>query len=150
VIFAARSGNITSLRERVSAGGDVNHVDPSHGAPLMAAIRAGKLEAVQWLLDNGADVNAEYGDQEGPLEVALYYPKPEMVGLLLRAGARLKRKTRPYYAARLEECLKVLGRAQVETGAPRPTRGTSSSTSPARHAILAACRKRSSCRGKSS
>ena len=112
VIFAARSGNIPLLRERVNAGGDVNHRDPSHGSALTAAIRAGKLDVVEWLLDNGADVNADYGDQIGPLEVALRHPEPEMVGLLLRAGARLRKKVRPHYAARLEECLRVLGRVR--------------------------------------
>ena len=84
VIFAARSGNVAALRERVAA--------------------------VEWLLANGADVNAQYGDQIGPLEVALYHPNPEVVGLLLRAGARLRKKVRPYYAARLKNCLRILGR----------------------------------------
>lgn len=117
VIFAARAGNIPLLRERVSAGGDVNCRDPRYGAPLTAAIRAGKPEVVEWLLDNGADVNAKYGDQIGPLEVALRHPEPEMVGLLLRAGARLRKKVRPHYAARLEECVKVLGRARSSRSA---------------------------------
>ena len=102
---------------RISAGGDVNYLDPSHGAPLMAAIRAGKLGVVEWLLRNGADVNAEYGDQIGPLEIALRQPEPEMVGLLLRAGARLRRKARPDYAARLEECLRALGLAHSSRSA---------------------------------
>lgn len=84
--------------------------DPNYGAPLMAAIRNDRVAAVEWLLANGADVNAKYGDQIGPLEVALYHPNPEVVGLLLRAGARLRKKARPYYAVRLKNCLKALGR----------------------------------------
>lgn len=109
VIFAARSGNVAALCERVRDGGDINHFDARHGAPLMAAIRHDRVAAVEWLLANGADVNAEYRDQIGPLEVALYQPNPEVVGLLLRAGARLKNKARPYYVARLTKCLKALG-----------------------------------------
>jgi ankyrin repeat protein len=76
----------------------------------MTAIRKDRVAAVEWLLANGADANAEYGDQIGPLEVALYRPNPEVVRLLLRAGARLRKKVRPYYALRLESCLKALGR----------------------------------------
>ena len=111
VIFAARSGNVAALRDRVRAGGDINHFDPKHGAPLMAAIRNDRVAAIEWLLANGADANAEYGDQVGPLEVALYHPNPEVVNLLLRAGARLRKTARPYYSARLKNCLKALGRA---------------------------------------
>lgn len=111
VIFAARSGNLALLRQRVSAGGNVNHLDPVHGAPLLAAIRAVKLPAVEWLIENGADVNTEYGDGVGPLEIALHSPVPEIVGVLLRAGARLRRKTRRYYAERLTKCLNLLAAA---------------------------------------
>jgi hypothetical protein len=39
VIFAARSGNIETLRKRVQAGGDVNHFDAAYGAPLMPSRR---------------------------------------------------------------------------------------------------------------
>jgi ankyrin repeat protein len=106
VIFAARPGNIALLRDRVAAGGDVNYFDPRYGAALIEAIRSARLPTIEWLLDNGADVNAEYHDQIGPLEVALRHPEPDVVHLLLRAGARLRKRTRPYYAARLEECLK--------------------------------------------
>jgi hypothetical protein len=106
VIFAARSGNVAKLRERVRNGGDVNSND---GAPLREAIRNDRIEAIEWLLANGADVNAKYGDQLGPLEVALYRPNPEVVGLLQGAGARLRKKVRPHYAARLKDCLKLLG-----------------------------------------
>lgn len=106
VIFAARSGNIALLSKRVRDGGNINYLQ---GAPLIAAIRNERIAAIEWLLTNGADVNASYGDQIGPLEVALYRPNPEVVGLLLSAGARLRKKVRPYYAIRLKNCLKALG-----------------------------------------
>ena len=121
VIFAARSGNIAALRERVREGGDLNHFDPKHASPLMAAIRSGNVAAIKWLLANGADVNAEYGTQIGPLEVALYRPEPEVVSLLVEAGARLRKRVRPYYAVRLENCLKALGRsAKANSRAANP------------------------------
>jgi ankyrin repeat protein len=110
VIFAARSGNVAKLRERLRAGGDINHFHPKDGSPLIAAIRSHRVAAVEWLLANGADANANYGDDTGPLEIALRRPNLEIVGLLLAAGARLRRKSRPYYAVRLKNCLKALGR----------------------------------------
>ena len=109
LIFAARSGNVAALRERVRNGGDINYFDSKDGSPLAAAIRNDRVAAIEWLLANGADVNAKYGDQIGPLEVALHRPNPEVVGLLVRAGARLRKKVRPYYAVRLKNCLKALG-----------------------------------------
>lgn len=127
VIFAARSGNLASLRERVSAGSNVNHLDPVHGAPLMAAIRAVNVPAVEWLIAHGADVNHEYGDNIGPLEIALHNPVPEVVGLLLQAGARLRKKARRYYAKRLTECLKLLARRKP--GRSRVTKQSSSAGS---------------------
>jgi hypothetical protein len=60
VVFAARSGNLPLLQERVAAGGNVNHVDATHGSALCAAIRAHSLRVVQWLLENGADANVGY------------------------------------------------------------------------------------------
>ena len=108
--FAARSGNVAKLRERLRAGGDINHFHPKDGSPLIAAIRSHCVAAVEWLLANGADANANYGDDTGPLEIALRRPNLEIVGLLLAAGARLRRKSRPYYAVRLKNCLKALGR----------------------------------------
>ena len=116
VIFAARSGNIRLLRERVAAGGDVNCVDPRYGAPLLAAFRAANPSTVDWLISNGARVNAVYGDGIGPLEIAIRCPMPEVVLLLLHAGARLRRRSRPYYAARLTECLKSAGGAKLQRG----------------------------------
>lgn len=108
VIFAARSGNVTALSKRVRDGGNINYFDSRHGAPLIAAIRNERIAAIEWLLANGVDVNASYGDQIGPLEVALYRPNLEVVGLLLSAGARLRKKVRPFYAVRLKNCLKSL------------------------------------------
>jgi ankyrin repeat protein len=108
VIFAARSGNLQLLKERVRAGGDINYNDSSHGSALTAAILKGHLNVLDWLISNGADVNMEYHDGIGPLEVALRNPEPTVVYRLACAGAKLRKKTRPYYRERLEQCLTVV------------------------------------------
>ena len=106
VIFAARSGNLELLKERIALGGSVNIYDPKHGSALIAAIGKGHKEIISCLIENGADVNYEHHDGIGPLEVALRHPNPEIVKLLAWSGAKLKRKTREFYGERLEECLK--------------------------------------------
>lgn len=106
VIFAARSGNLKLLKDRIALGGSVNVYDPKHGSALIAAINSGHIDVVSYLIENGADVNYEHHDGIGPLEVALRHPIPEIVKLLVWSGAKLKKKTRDYYADRLEECLK--------------------------------------------
>ena len=105
VIFAARSGNLQLLKERVKAGGGINYNDSSHGSALTAAIIAGHIEVLDWLIANGVDVNVQYHDGIGPLEVALRSPEPTVVYRLACAGAKLRKKTRPYYRERLEQCL---------------------------------------------
>ncbi len=106
VIFAARSGNIDLLKERVSFGGSVNLYDPNHGSALIAAICNEHKEIISWLIANGADVNFEHRHGIGPLEVALHHPNPEIVKILAWSGAKLKKKSRSIYGERLEECLK--------------------------------------------
>ena len=106
VIFAARSGNLELLKERIASGGSVNTFDPKHGSSLLAAISNGHKEIVSFLIANGADVNHEHHHGIGPLEVALRHPNPEIVKLLSWSGAKLKKKTRKYYGQRLEACLK--------------------------------------------
>ncbi len=107
VIFAARSGNLDLLKERVALGGSVNVYDPKHGSALIEAIRHDHKDITSFLIEKGADVNYEHHDGIGPLEVALRHPKPEIVKLLAWSGAKLKKKSREYYGERLEQCLKI-------------------------------------------
>jgi len=111
VIFAARGSNLALLEERVQAGGDVNYVDPKHGSALTEAIRQGNLDVLDWLISNGVDVNVQYHDDIGPLEVALRTLVPEVVYRLVCAGAKLRKKTRPQYRERLEQCIAEMSAA---------------------------------------
>lgn len=76
VIFAARSGNLPLLQERLAAGGNVNHVDPRFGSALAAAVGYANLPVVEWLLQHGADPNLEDPYGNGPLVVALHHHAP--------------------------------------------------------------------------
>ena len=105
VIFAARGGNLPLLKERVLAGGSLNYNDPKHGSALSAAIMNADLEILDWLISNSVNVNVEYHNGIGPLEYALRNPVPEVVYRLVCAGAKLRKKTRPYYRERLEQCI---------------------------------------------
>jgi hypothetical protein len=109
VIFAARSGNLPLLQERLAAGGNVNHIDLRFGSALAAAAGNANLPVVEWLLQHGADPNLEHPDGNGPLVVALHHHAPEIVECLLKAGARLGKKSRPHWAKLLEQCLIELG-----------------------------------------
>ena len=60
---------------------------------------------IDYLIENGVSVNVSYHDDIGPLEIALRNPDIHVVYKLLCAGARLKKKIRPYYKSRMEKCL---------------------------------------------
>jgi ankyrin repeat protein len=104
-IFAARSGNLELLKERIKVGGDINYHDQQFGSALSEAIKTSKLEIIDYLIENGVNVNISYSDDIGPLEIALRNPDIHVVYKLLCAGAKLKKKTRPYYKLRMEESL---------------------------------------------
>ncbi len=123
VIFAARTGNLPLLKERVEAGGDINGFDPTYGSALGEAIRQSNLEVVDWLLKNGVDLEVQQHDGVGPLEIALNHPKPELVYKLVCAGAKLRKRSRPHYRQRLEECLAAVANSSETT----TERGTSES-----------------------
>ncbi|WP_370979711.1 ankyrin repeat domain-containing protein [Agaribacterium sp. ZY112] len=106
VIFAARSGNLELLQERVEAGGNINHQDPSHGSAITVAINSNNLEVLDWLIAQGADLNQENSHGITPLDQALRFPNTQVVRLLAYNGAKLGKTVRSHYKARLEECLK--------------------------------------------
>jgi ankyrin repeat protein len=106
VIFAVRGKNLELLKERISEGGDVNHQDPEHGSPLVAAINNEDEAILQYLIENGANVNAENSHGIVPLETALHHSSDEVVRKLSWLGAKLNSRARPHWKERLEACLK--------------------------------------------
>ena len=115
VIFAVRAGDIDVLKERVNAGGRINYIDPIHGNALIEAIQKEKLEIIDYLIENGADVNIKYKDCVGPIEIALRYSmNPLVVQRLSNAGAKLRKKARPFYKERLKQCIIEMNKNKQE------------------------------------
>lgn len=106
VIFAVRAKNIDLLKQRLSAGGDINYRDESYGSALTEAINRGDEEIIQYLIDNGADVNLENFNSITPLELALNHASDEIVRKLSWSGARISSRCRPHWKERLRLCLK--------------------------------------------
>ena len=105
VVFVARSGNLSLLKERLSQGADPNYNDCE---ALRAAALQGNEEAIEILLNAGANPNGGKAGF-GALEIALRYRRSGAAYKLLCAGAKLRRTTRQYYRERLEEILKESG-----------------------------------------
>ena len=104
--FAARSGNVALIRERVLLGGD-----PTRSGALLAAIAHGHAQAVQILLELGADPNARDADGHGALEYALRNGNAPLVHLLVSHGATLALHSRQHWRLQLQEVL-----AETERG----------------------------------
>lgn len=58
LMFAVRSGHLSSATLLVSAGSSVNETSASGVSPLIEAVHGGNAEIVQLLAENGADLNA--------------------------------------------------------------------------------------------
>ncbi len=106
VIFAARGKNLELLKQRLSAGGNINYLDDKYGSALSEAINGGDDEIIQYLIDNGANVNLENSNGIVPLELALHHASGDIVRKLSWSGAKIKGRCRPHWKERLESCLK--------------------------------------------
>ena len=58
LMFAVRSGHLSSATLLVSAGSNVNETSASGVSPLIEAVHGGNAKIVQLLAENGADLNA--------------------------------------------------------------------------------------------
>lgn len=109
LIFAARSGDDSLVRERIASGADINHASDQYGSPLLEAIRCGHLTVVETLLAHGADPNRSDHRGQGPLEYALHHGHDQIARILLRVQARLQPHSKAAYRRLLSECLERLG-----------------------------------------
>jgi ankyrin repeat protein len=100
VAFAARSGNVELMRERIAAGSD-----PTRSGALLAAIAARRSGAITALLELGADPNAPDHYGQVALDYALRIGDASVVRELLAYGARLSHHSRPHWAEKLQELL---------------------------------------------
>jgi len=86
---AARTGNISMLKEHLVKGMDVNAKDEGGGTALSLATLAGHIEAVEFLIEKDADVNLSGNDGSAPLHGAAFLGQEGAAKLLVEAGAKV-------------------------------------------------------------
>ncbi len=69
---SAEEGDITSVRNFVNDGIDVNKKDENGVTPLMMAVKSNNPELVSYLIEKGADVNAKDKDGYTPIMYTKY------------------------------------------------------------------------------
>ncbi|MDE0683896.1 MAG: ankyrin repeat domain-containing protein, partial [Candidatus Poribacteria bacterium] len=85
---AAFTGDLTTMKQALTQGADVNTMDPQSGSTLLAtAALMGHTKVVSVLLEHGADVNARSRDGGTALHAAAFLGRAETVKLLLEKGA---------------------------------------------------------------
>ena len=109
LIFAARSGNLEVMSERIAAGADVSYQDEQHGSALFVAIASHHASAVEFLIARGVDVHMTDSRGQGALEHALRFQDDAISSVLVRAGARLQPHALPHFRDMLAEHLKRRG-----------------------------------------
>ena len=84
-----RKGDLVSIRNMVTQGGDVNATDLIGDTPLHIACFYHRQDAAELLLASGANVNAK--DMHGftPLHAAVMSGSPELITLLISKGANV-------------------------------------------------------------
>jgi ankyrin repeat protein len=86
LLFAARQGNVESVRFLLAAGANVNDVAPLGTSVLLVAAQSGHGELGVFLLENGADPNASSAGYT-PLHAAVLAGQVNLVKALLVHGA---------------------------------------------------------------
>ncbi|WP_339925238.1 ankyrin repeat domain-containing protein [uncultured Cyclobacterium sp.] len=86
---AAFFGNISAIKEHVSAKSNLNEKDDYGSTPLHIAATFGKTAAAELLIKSGADLNAKSSDGSTPLHTAAFYGRVEIVRALLEKNAAI-------------------------------------------------------------
>ncbi len=85
---AARLDDVESIQAHLTAGTDVNRLDPALGTTALSqAVAFGHQQAVATLLAAGADVNVRSRDGTTPLHDAAFLGQAELAKLLIDRGA---------------------------------------------------------------
>jgi hypothetical protein len=118
---AADKGDVTTIRQRLSAGDPVDVRDEREMTPLHHAAMTGQVEAATLLLDRGADPNARAAGEMSALHFAAMLAHPELAGLLIRRGARFDIQNAagmmPIHLAANEKVVKTLALAGADVNA---------------------------------
>lgn len=86
---AARTGNMSILKEHLAKDMDVNAKDEGGGTALSLATLAGHTKTVGFLIEKGADVNLSGNDGSAPLHGAAFLGQTAAAKLLIEAGAKV-------------------------------------------------------------
>ena len=98
IVYAAKDGNLTAVREWLESGGDVNDTDGDGGTLLLrvfgsSATSDAHRDVARLLLSHGADINKSEKDSYTPLHCCAIYPEQSsrgpLIQLLLDAGANV-------------------------------------------------------------
>ena len=99
IVYAAKDGNLTAVREWLESGGDVNDTDGDGGTLLLRVVGAPRviseahLDMARLLLSHDADINKSEKDSYTPLHCCAIYPEQSsrgpLIQLLLDAGANV-------------------------------------------------------------
>ncbi len=86
---AAKTGNMSMLKQHLAKGMDVNAKDEGGGTAIGLAALAGQTAMVKFLIAEGADVSLAGGDNNTPLHGAAFLGQTEVAELLVEAGAKV-------------------------------------------------------------
>ena len=104
IVYAAKDGNLTAVREWLESGGDVNDTVGGSRSTLIikvvdnSLVSDAQLDVVRLLLSHGADVNKSDADSFTPVHCCAMYPEESdrgpLIQLLLDAGANVNATNR--------------------------------------------------------
>jgi ankyrin repeat protein len=95
LIDAAKDQDFKRVRNSLSAGANIDSINPYGGSALFHAAENGDTELAQFLLDQGATVSIRGEDKKTPLMAAALGGYRETVDLLLKCGADLLEEVIP-------------------------------------------------------
>ncbi|HFC92761.1 MAG TPA: ankyrin repeat domain-containing protein [Leucothrix mucor] len=90
---AAKTRNMSLLRQLIGEGANVNHQNFNGETALHIAASLGNLQMVQYLISQGANVNAKTGTSWMPIHHAMRFGYPRVAQLLISHKASLSGKT---------------------------------------------------------
>ena len=86
---AARTGNVTTLRQQLANGQDIDAKQNGNVHAIGLAALFGHVEAVEFLVSKGADVDQQTKDGGTALHGASFLGRTKVVEALLKAGANV-------------------------------------------------------------
>ena len=87
--YAARTGNVDGIAEKLEKGTDVNARDRSGATALSLAALAGQSEAVEFLIARGADIDAGNKDGNSALHGAAFLGRLDVVKTFIQNKANV-------------------------------------------------------------